>query len=113
MAMNELAMDYPSEDDEAVLEVLKEEGRASPKLIRDRTGLDKGDVNTALVRAGRHGDVKQVVRGLYDYTGDDTGGHVDAAAIESALDDLEAALERGDRQAALQALHRARDELGR
>ena len=103
--------DYPDEKDEKVLEVLRDEGRANPRLIRNRTDLDKGTVNTALVRASQYGDVRKVARGLYDYTGEDTGGHVDAAAVENALDDLEAALERGERENALRALQRARDEL--
>ena len=112
--MNDLEMEeYPSEADRKVLDVLKTEGRANPKLIRDETDLDKGTVNTVLVRAGQHGDVRKVTRGLYDYTGGDTGGHVDAAAVERALDDMEDAMERGDRQAALQALQRARDEVRR
>lgn len=110
--MNHQAMDeYPAEPDEKVLKVLKQEGRANPKLIREQTDLDKGTVNTVLGRAAQHGDVRKVTRGLYDYTGDDTGGHVDAAAVANALDDLEAAMERGDQQAALQALQRARGEL--
>lgn len=55
--------------DRDVLAVLSE-GRANPKLVRDETDLDKGDVNTVLVRLGRSGYVRQVTRGLYEITDD-------------------------------------------
>jgi DNA-binding PadR family transcriptional regulator len=53
--------------DHAVLSVLAE-GRANPYLIREETGLDKGDVNTVLNRLGRGGYLRQVTRGLYELT---------------------------------------------
>lgn len=111
MDMNTVSMadEYPSDGDQAVLDVLRREGRANPKLIRDETGMDKGNVNTVLVRAARHGDVQQVTRGLYEYTGGDAPSPVDRAAVAKALDDLEAAMERGDARAAQQALQRARE----
>jgi len=55
------------ERDHAVLSVLAE-GRANPYLIREETGLDKGDVNTVLNRLGRGGYLRQVTRGLYELT---------------------------------------------
>ncbi|MFP9191262.1 hypothetical protein ACLI4Q_06315 [Natrialbaceae archaeon A-CW1-1] len=53
--------------DLAVLAVMVD-GRANPYLIREETGLDKGDVNTVLVRLARAGYVEQVTRGLYEIT---------------------------------------------
>jgi DNA-binding IclR family transcriptional regulator len=53
--------------DDEVLAVLAE-GRANPYLIREETGLDKGDTNTVLNRLARAGYVKQVTRGLYEIT---------------------------------------------
>lgn len=56
---------------EAVLDVMRDEWRANPYLIREETDLEKGSVNTALVTLMRRGEVRQVTRGLYEYTGDD------------------------------------------
>lgn len=56
---------------EAVLAVMRDEWRANPYLIREETDLEKGSVNTALVTLMRRGEVRQVTRGLYEYTGDD------------------------------------------
>jgi DNA-binding IclR family transcriptional regulator len=53
--------------DLAVLRVLAD-GRANPYLIREETGMDKGDVNTVVNRLGRSGAVEQVTRGLYRIT---------------------------------------------
>ncbi|MCU4754280.1 winged helix-turn-helix domain-containing protein [Halobacteria archaeon AArc-curdl1] len=53
--------------DLSVLAVMVD-GRANPYLIREETGLDKGDVNTVLVRLARAGYVEQVTRGLYEIT---------------------------------------------
>lgn len=55
---------------EEVLDVMREEWRANPYLIREKTELEKGSVNTALVTLMRRGKVRQVTRGLYEYTGD-------------------------------------------
>lgn len=60
-----------TEDDEAVLEVLRDEKQVNPLLIRRLTGLEKGEVNTALTRLSRRGYVKQRVRGLYQYVEDE------------------------------------------
>ena len=51
----------------AVLRVLAD-GRANPYLIREETGMNKGDVNTVVNRLGRNGAVEQVTRGLYRIT---------------------------------------------
>ena len=53
--------------DRDVLSVLYD-GRANPYLIREETGLDKGDTNTVLNRLARAGYVEQVTRGLYEIT---------------------------------------------
>lgn len=55
--------------DRDVLHVLAD-GRANPYLIREETGLNKGDVNTVLNRLGRAGYLRQVTRGLYEITDD-------------------------------------------
>lgn len=60
----------PRDDEEAVLAVLAEEYRANPLLIRERTGLDKGTINTALTRLTSAGWVRKVTRGLYEFVDD-------------------------------------------
>lgn len=67
MVVQQHDMDDLDDRDRRVLEIMAE-GRANPKLIRDRTDLSKGDVNTVLVRLGRAGFVRQVTRGLYELT---------------------------------------------
>lgn len=46
------------------------EGRANPMLIREETDLDKGDVNSVLVKLTRDGLAKRVTTGLYEITDD-------------------------------------------
>lgn len=67
MVVQQHDMDDLDDRDRRVLEIMAD-GRANPKLIRDRTDLSKGDVNTVLVRLGRAGFVRQVTRGLYELT---------------------------------------------
>jgi len=55
--------------DRAVLRVLSE-GRANPMLIREETDLDKGEVNTVLVKLTRDGLARRKVQGLYEITDD-------------------------------------------
>lgn len=55
------------ERDYAVLRVLVD-GRVNPYLIREQTDLDKGDINTVLVRLGRTEYIQQVTRRLYEIT---------------------------------------------
>lgn len=59
-----------TEEDEAVLDVMKQEHRANPYLLREETDLDKGTINTVLNRLGRQGYIRQVTRGLYEYLED-------------------------------------------
>ena len=67
MALTLLDMVELDDRDLSVLAVMVD-GRANPYLIREETGLDKGDVNTVLVRLARAGYVEQVTRGLYEIT---------------------------------------------
>lgn len=60
----------PTDRDEAVIAVMKREGRANPYLIRQDTDLDKGDVNTSLVRLTKAGWLEQVTHGLYEFVED-------------------------------------------
>ncbi|GAA1280214.1 hypothetical protein GCM10009725_30100 [Aeromicrobium tamlense] len=106
--------------DREVLETLAE-GRANPMLIREQTDLDKGDVNTALVRLGRGGYVEQITRGLYEITPkgraevgkpssedfDDRDGNLDTAVmlIEDAQTTTPLVEERAGE------IEKARDEL--
>lgn len=83
--------DMPELDDRdrEVLAVLAE-GRANPMLIREKTDLDKGDVNTVLVRLGRGGYVEQITRGLYEITSKGRSEIVqsDGPRLEDALNGL-------------------------
>jgi len=86
--------------DREVLELLADGRRANPYLIREQTGLDKGDTNTALVRLSRAGYVEQVTRGLYEVTSkglDELGvADPDLDAIRDAVRDAREAYEDVD-----------------
>lgn len=60
----------PSDDEESVLEVLKEENQANPLRIRNVTGLSKQRVNSSLNRLIGAGWVKKMNRGLYRFIED-------------------------------------------
>lgn len=60
----------PTDREETVLEILREENRVNPYLIRNRTDMGKGDVNTALSNLTSAGWVRRVTRGLYEYVDD-------------------------------------------
>lgn len=60
----------PTENQEDVLSVFKEEGRANPLRIRDVTGLEKQRVNDALRSLVDAGWVRRVNRGLYEFVDD-------------------------------------------
>jgi len=115
MVQQQFDMDIDERDRE-VLTVLAE-GRANPKYIRDETGIEKGELNTILVRLGRSGLTRQVTRGLYEITDDGRSeigaetASVDVDELQRALDDVEAACERGDSAALESALHRAREAI--
>lgn len=57
-----------TDDEYKLLEIMYDEGRANPYLIRQETGFDNGDINTILNRLGRAGLIRQVTRGLYGTT---------------------------------------------
>jgi len=112
-------MDYdPDEQEQQVLDVLRREGRANPYLIREETGLRKQYVSRALTGLRKAGVVEKREPGLYDHVpeNDDEYTHeretVDLDALRRALDDVEAAAERGDGEALRAALQRAREAIG-
>ncbi|UPV73186.1 hypothetical protein M0R89_11570 [Halorussus limi] len=51
---------------EKVLDVLEDEYRATPYLLRERTDLSKQRLNRVLNRLRASGDVTKVCRGLYE-----------------------------------------------
>ena len=66
----------PSENQEQVLEVFKDEKRANPLRIRHVTGLEKQRVNDALGSLVDAGWVRRVNRGLYEFVEDPREGDV-------------------------------------
>lgn len=116
MSLAKEDMDELDDRDRDVLEALAD-GRANPYLIRDETGLDKGDTNTVLNRLGRAGYVRQVTRGLYEITErgrEEIGAaqHVDVEAAREAWEDAHDAWERADGEAVGEALDELADALG-
>jgi DNA-binding MarR family transcriptional regulator len=107
--------DYePNDRAQQVLAVLKDEQRANPMLLRERTGLRKQYVNNALRSLVDAGWVRKVTDGLYELSYSTDQGEaesVDMAALKHALDDAEAAAERGDGSALQDALRRAREAI--
>jgi len=101
----------PDENEQAVLDVLREEGRANPMLLREKTDLRKQYVNDALTQLQKADRVRKVSRGLYEYAGADeaeSADDVDAEAAREAYQRLLDARERVDGDAIDEAL----DELG-
>lgn len=60
----------PTENQEQVLGVFKEEHRANPLRVREATGLSKQRVNDALGSLVDAGWVRRVNRGLYEFVDD-------------------------------------------
>ena len=60
----------PTENQEAVLEVLEEEHRVNPLRVRNETGLEKQRVNDALGSLVDAGWIRRVNRGLYEFVDD-------------------------------------------
>jgi len=60
----------PTDNEEAVIDVMEEENKANPLRIREQTGLGKGDINTALTRLTSAGWVRKITRGLYEFVDD-------------------------------------------
>ena len=69
-AQREMNEEYePSDNEEWVLDVL-DEGRATPKYLKDRTGLNNQQVNYALNQLIAAGWVRKITTGLYELVGD-------------------------------------------
>ena len=64
--------DYEPDDDdeEQILQVLKDEGRANPLRIREQTDIRKEYVSRKLDNLVRAGWVRRVTRGLYEFAAD-------------------------------------------
>ena len=60
----------PDDREEDVLNVLKEEGRVNPYLVRQRTEYGKGEINTSLKSLSDAGWIRRVCRGLYEFVED-------------------------------------------
>ncbi len=60
----------PSENQEKVLRALKEENRANPQLIKEKTGIEEQKIKEALTALRVAGWIKKVTDGLYDFTDD-------------------------------------------
>ena len=61
-------MDYePDENEQAVLEVVREERRVNPMRVREQTDLRKQYVNDALRQLQKAGVIRKVSRGLYEH----------------------------------------------
>lgn len=60
----------PSERQEKVLDVFKEETRVNPLRLREVTGYSKQRVNDVLRDLQAAGWVRRVNRGLYEFVGD-------------------------------------------
>jgi transcription initiation factor IIE alpha subunit len=76
---------------EQVIDILDEEKRANPLLIRERTGLKKQRVNRILNRLRANGRVTKVTTGLYeiDYSPDSSiaGNPEDVDSITESKSD--------------------------
>ncbi len=59
-----------SERDAKILDVVKEEGRVNPYLVRQRTGIPKRHVNTSLTSLREDELINRVTRGLYEFVSD-------------------------------------------
>jgi len=61
-------MDYtPDENEQEVLDVIRDERRVNPLRVREETGLRKQYVNDALSGLQKAGVVQKVNRGLYEH----------------------------------------------
>lgn len=110
----------PKEIDRAILEIL-EDGRNVPANIAEELGKSRQYVHQRLGLLEAAERVENVGRGVYelveapDEESSDTDTRetlrMDVDAVRRALDDLEGALERGDRREVRAALQRARDAL--
>ena len=71
-------MDYePDENEQAVLEVVREEFRVNPMRVRDQTDLRKQYVNDALRQLQKAGVIRKVNRGLYEHVPENDDEYTD------------------------------------
>ena len=91
-------MEYePDENEQAVLDVLREEGRANPYLIREKIDLRKEYVSKALTGLVKAGVVKKVTRGLYEHVPENDDEYTDErAGLQQAVRDAREAYEDVD-----------------
>lgn len=110
--MNEDYDPTPNEDD--VITVLHE-GRVTPKLLKERTDLNDQQINYALNQLIAAGWVEKVTTGLYelkdDPRKDPEGPEEVLEEVISALEEISAAFDRSDPDAARDALERAEEQL--
>ncbi|WP_202613880.1 hypothetical protein [Halostella pelagica] len=107
--------------DRAILDELQG-GRVTPAYVADEHSYTAGNVRNRMTSLAKHNHVRPVGGGLYELADDPRGGDtdddpdlrdaaVDTDALRRALDDIEAACERGDGSAVQNAIRRARKEL--
>jgi len=99
--------------DEQILDVLRE-GRATPALVSDVADLGRSYVSQRLIRLEEHGNVDELVRGLYELQHDPREAGPDAGDRDTreAREQLMAAREeRDDLQEQLADAHERIDEL--
>ena len=91
-------MDYePDENEQAVLDVLRAEGRANPYLIREKIDLRKEYVSKALTGLVKAGVVEKVTRGLYDHVPENDDEYTDhRVELQQAVRDAREAYEDVD-----------------
>ena len=110
MSIADSMADYqPDEREQAVLDVLREEWRANPYLIRQQVDIRKQYVNDALKQLVKAQLVRKVTDGLYEYAGDDAP---DVSKARRHLEDAIRAAERGDHRELRDKLQATRDALG-
>lgn len=110
--MNEDYDPTPNEDD---IIVALHEGRVTPKLLKERTDLNDQQINYALNQLIAAGWVDKVTTGLYELEDDpreiSTGPEDVLESVTNALEEIEVAFERGDSEAARQALEEAQEAI--
>ena len=112
-----LGPDDLNDTDRDILDMLQE-GRVSPPFVAERLGKSREYTSQRLIRLREHEHARRIAPGLYELVDDprtderELSAGPDLDQLARSLDDLEHALERGDRELAADALERARDELG-
>jgi DNA-binding transcriptional ArsR family regulator len=98
--------------DEQILDVLRE-GRATPALVSDVADLGRSYVSQRLIRLEEHGNVDELVRGLYELRYDPRETDADAGDEQRRLRESAEALkdERAELQEQLADAHERIDEL--